>query len=304
MIEHMSRNRYTLIAATAAAAVALSACSGTGEAASPKPWPSAGTGGAVAAAPTSAAVNTPTYTWKNVDGQGQVTFDTGKPSTQYGSAEPGVSLLRGFDVGDIQACTIGPAVTAGFLTAGHCSTHGDSQAPRVAGVTQYAEISADGDKDLLGASTPVDGLDVAVVETSRVSREATRIADTWPVAGVLTASGVRQLVPLGSVVCFNGAVSGVRCGARVADEGDQLVYSAPSEHGDSGSPVFVVNEDGRAALIGILNAGDDAGADRKSTAVYLETALMASGTAVKLDPHTVPFDAPQPGLFSQRISTP
>ncbi|WP_052537978.1 trypsin-like peptidase domain-containing protein [Mycobacteroides abscessus] len=298
----MSTKRYALIAATAAAAVAVSACSPTAPA-EPKPWPNAGAGGAVAA-PTSATVKTPEFVWKNVDGQGHVEFDTGKPATQYGSAEPGVALLRGFDTGNIQACSIGPAVKSGFLTAGHCSTRGDSQAPRVAGVTQYAETSADGDKDLLGASTPVDGLDVAVIETSNVSPDATRIADTWPVAGVLTAPGVQQLVPVGSSVCFSGAVSGVRCGERVADEGGQLVYSAPSEHGDSGAPVFVVNEDGRAALIGILNAGDDTGADRKSTAVYLETALMASGTAVKLDPGTVPFDAPQPGLFSQRISTP
>lgn len=298
----MSRNRLALIAATAAAAVALSACTATSSG-EPKPWPNVGTGGAVASE-TSAMVKTPTYTWKNVDGQGHVEFDTGKPATQYGSAEPGVSLLRGFDTGSIQACSIGPAVKSGFLTAGHCSTRGDSQAPRVAGVTQYAETSADGDKDLLGASTPVDGLDIAVIETSNVSPDATRIADTWPVAGVLTAAGVQKLVPVGGFVCFNGAVSGVRCGTRVADEGEQLVYSAPSEHGDSGAPVFVVNEGGRAALIGILNAGDDTGADRKSTAVYLETALMATGTAVKLDPHAVPFDAPQPGLFSQRISTP
>lgn len=298
-----SRNRFALIAATAAAAVALSACTATSSG-EPKPWPSAGSGGAVAAS-TSATVNTPEFVWKNVDGQGHVEFDTGKPATQYGSAEPGVSLLRGFDVGDIQACTIGPAVKSGFLTAGHCSTRGDSQAPRVAGVTQYAETSADGDKDLLGASTPVDGLDIAVIETSNVPPGATMIADTWPIAGVLTAAGVRQLVPIGSVVCFNGAVSGVRCGERVADEGGQLVYSAPSEHGDSGAPVFVVDSTTHsAALIGILSEGDDVGADRKSTATYLDAALMATGTAVKLDPHTVPFDAPHPGLFSQRISTP
>lgn len=290
----MSRYHIALTTAAAAAAVALSACSAT----EAKPWPTAG---AAVAAPTRATLAPTTFTWQNVDGQGHVQFDTGKPPTQYGSAEPGVAALRGFDVGDVQACTLGPAVNDGFLTAGHCSTRGDSQAQRVAGVTQYAETSAGGDKDLLGASKPVNGLDTAVIETSRVSADATRIADTWPVAGVLTPSGVQQLVPIGSSVCFNGAVSGVRCGARVADESDQLVYSAPSERGDSGAPVFVVNEDGRAALIGILTQGDDAGADRKSTAVYLETALMASGTAAKLDPGTAALDTPQPGLFSQRI---
>lgn len=288
----MSKSRLALVAAAAAAAVALSACSTNAE---PKPWPTAG---AAAATSTETAAK-PAYTWENVTDQGRVQRDDPvKGGDQWNPVPiPGIKIgrLSATDPSGTAKCTLGPAVVAGFLTAGHCSDGKPTE--------QYAQVHPDGSAPLdLGASEPTAGIDAAVIRT-QVSADVTRIAGTWPVAGVLTSAGVRQLVPLGSFVCFNGAVSGVRCGARVADEGDQLVYGAPSEHGDSGAPVFVVNEDGRAALIGILSAGDDTGTDRKSTAVYLDTALMATGTAVRLDPHTTPFDAPLRGLFSQRIST-
>ncbi|RIS67526.1 hypothetical protein D2E70_16265 [Mycobacteroides abscessus] len=290
----MSTRKIALIAATAAAAVALSACSGTAPAA-PKPWPSAGN---VAAAPTSATVKTPTYTWQDVDGQGH---EGERDATQYRAQFgldplPGVEIIhaKGSDAGDTVPCTLGPAVATGYLTAGHCAQDYSAD--------QYLMGSPTGDPRLLGTATPVVAgpVDAAVIETSRVSAGATEIGGSWPVAGVLTAAGVQQLVPLGSYVCFDGAVSGVRCGARLADAGEMIQFASGAQHGDSGSPVFLVNGDGRAALVGIVTTSD---LSTVTTATYLETALMATGTAVRLDPHTTPFDAPQRGVFSQRIST-
>lgn len=293
----MSSKTFALIAATAAAAVVLSACSPTAPA-EPKPWPSAGNSGAVAA-PTSAVVSTPTYTWKNVDGQGH---EGERDATQYRAQFgldplPGVEIIhaKGSDAGDTVPCTLGPAVATGYLTAGHCAQDYSAD--------QYLMGSPTGDPRLLGTATPVVAgpVDAAVIETSRVSAGATQIGGSWPVAGVLTAAGVQQLVPLGSFVCFDGAVSGVRCGARLADAGEMIQFASGAQHGDSGSPVFLVNGDGRAALVGIVTTSD---LSTVTTATYLETALMATGTAVRLDPHTTPFDAPQRGVFSQRISTP
>lgn len=291
----MSSRKYTLAAAAALTAVAVSACSGTAPA-EPKPWPNEGV---IAAAPTSAAAAQPM--WQNVTGQGHEGERDATPyRARFGlDPLPGVEIIhaKGSDAGDTATCTLGPAVATGYLTAGHCAKGYSAD--------QYLLGSPTGDPRLLGTATPVVAgpVDAAMIETSQVSAGATRIGTVWPVAGVLTAAGVQQLVPLGSFVCFDGAVSGVRCGERVTDEGGQLVYSAPSEHGDSGAPVFVVDSTtNRAALIGMLSEGDDVGADRKSTATYLDAALMATGTAVKLDPHTTPFDAPQRGLYSQRIS--
>ncbi|MEX3656991.1 hypothetical protein ABFW09_30325 [Mycolicibacterium fortuitum] len=293
----MSSKTFALTTATAAAAVVLSACSGTAPA-EPKPWPNVGTGGAVASE-TSATVKTPEFVWKNVDGQGHVgERDATQYRAQFGlDPLPGVEIIhaKGSDAGDTVPCTLGPAVTTGYLTAGHCAQDYSAD--------QYLMGTATGDPRLLGTATPVVAgqVDAAVIETSRVSVGATQISGSWPVAGVLTSAGVQQLVPLGSYVCFDGAVSGVRCGARLADADEMIQFASGAKHGDSGSPVFLVNGDGRAALVGIVTTSD---LSAVTSATYLETALMATGTAVKLDPHTVPFDAPHPGLFSQRISTP
>ncbi|MGV0633859.1 hypothetical protein ABQE69_10785 [Mycolicibacillus trivialis] len=290
----MSTKRYALIAATAAAAVALSACTATSSG-EPKPWPNEGK---VAAAPTSATVSTPTYTWKNVDGQGH---EGERDATQYRAQFgldplPGVEIIhaKGSDAGDTVPCTLGPAVAAGYLTAGHCAQDYSAD--------QYLMGSPTGDPRLLGTATPVVAgpVDAAVIETSRVSAGATQIGGSWPVAGVLTAAGVQQLVPLGSYVCFDGAVSGVRCGARLADAGEMIQFASGAKHGDSGSPVFLVNGDGRAALVGIVTTSD---LSAITSATYLDAALMATGTAARLDPGTTPLDSAQPGLFSQRIST-
>lgn len=290
-----SRNRFTLIAATATAAVVLSACTGTAPA-EPKPWPNEGK---VAAAPTNAAVKTSTFVWENVDGQGH---EGERDATQYRAQFgldplPGVEIIhaKGSDAGDTVPCTLGPAVAAGYLTAGHCAQDYSAD--------QYLMGSPTGDPRLLGTATPVVAgpVDAAVIETSRVSAGATQIGGSWPVAGVLTAAGVQQLVPLGSYVCFDGAVSGVRCGARLADAGEMIQFASGAKHGDSGSPVFLVNGDGRAALVGIVTTSD---LSAITSATYLDAALMATGTAARLDPGTTPLDSAQPGLFSQRISTP
>lgn len=276
-------SRHVRIAAAVIAAAALSACSnGAGS----TPWPNS--------TPSPVAAETPV--WQDVTGQGKVQFDRGNPKSQYGDPAPGVSLLRGFDGVKPQLCSIGPAVVGGFLTAGHCSTHGDSTAPRVAGVEQFGETSADGDKVSLGTSTPApDVVDAAVIRTSAAAG-VTKIAGTWPVAGVLTPAGVERLVPEGTPVCFDGAASGVVCGERIVDRDGLAAFNAVSTDGDSGAPVFAVDSRGRAAVIGILKGGNAT----SSTATYIEGALVATGTAVQLDPKTTQLDG-DAGLYSPRF---
>lgn len=282
-ISVVNRRHATLIAAVIAAA-AVSACSSN---AAPAPWPDSTPSPVSASAPV----------WADVTGQGKVQFDRGNPKSQYGDPAPGVSLLRGFDGLKPQLCSIGPAVVGGFLTAGHCSTYGDSTAPRLAGVEQFGETSADGDKVSLGTSTPApDVVDAAVIRTSAAAGQ-TKIAGTWPVAGVLTPAGVERLVPKGAPVCFDGAASGVVCGERIADRGGLAAFNAVSIDGDSGAPVFAVDSQGRAAVIGILKGGNAT----SSTATYVEGALVATGTAVQLDPQTTQFDG-DAGLYSPRFS--
>ncbi|WP_131806634.1 chymotrypsin family serine protease [Mycobacteroides abscessus] len=274
--------RHAVLAAMVVAAAATSACSTN---AAPKPWAD------VTPSPVSADVPV----WADVTGQGVEAPRDAVDKAQFSATpKPGVKVLHDINQArDMDMCTIGPAVSGGYLTAGHCA--------KAYSPVQYLQTTPTGDPHFLGTASVPDGpVDAAVIRTGAGDAGATRIAGTWPVAGVLTQAGVQKLVPAGSMICIDGAVTGVKCGERVPDEGGQLVYRVPSAHGDSGAPVFVVDPTTRrAALVGILSEGDDTGTDRKSTAVYLESALLATGTAARLAPHVDAFDGPE---FSGRIA--
>lgn len=270
--------RHVGIAAAVAAAAVLSACS-NGAVSESRDWP------------TPSPVSAVAPVWQDVSGQGlEAPRDSTQYRAKYGSTPaPGIEIVHAKTQtpGDTVPCTLGPAVSSGYLTAGHCAKGFSPD--------QYLVGSPTGDLSLLGAAESVNGpVDTAVIETNR--GPVTRIAHTWPVAGVLTPSGVRDLVPIGSNVCFDGAVSGVVCGKRVADRSERVAFDGVSVEGDSGAPVFVVDPTTRrAALVGILKGGNDV----SSTAVYLEAALLATSTAARLDPTAEPFDGQG---FSQRIA--
>ncbi|WP_078315401.1 hypothetical protein [Mycobacterium sp. D16Q16] len=267
----MSRYHIALTTAAAAAAAALlSACSPT----EPKPWPSAGQ---AAAAPTSATVlpagspEKPAFTWQDVTGQGVEARRDSNPLTlaQYGAVPvPGIQVQHA-ENGEMHLCTIGPAVVPamsqqvrGFLTAGHC-------APAPGGVQQWLQHTPDGDPTPLAPATGSG--DTVAVWTAAVPTTATLIADTWPVAGVLTVAGVQQLVPEGAMVCVNGARTGVKCGPRGTDEDGMITYDVATLQGDSGAPVFVVDQQNRAVLVGIHQDGNGF----RGFASYLDPALRS-----------------------------
>ncbi|MGV7586362.1 hypothetical protein PJI74_01340 [Mycobacterium kansasii] len=280
--------RHAVLAAVVVAAAAVSACSNS---ATPKPWAD------VTPSPVGATVAAPQFVWQDVTGQGRTAPRDSNPKSlaQYGSTPvPGIQVQH-VEYGEMHVCTVGPAVVStsgqpGFLTAGHCSTV-------EGGPQQWMQPTPDGDPTPLATAT---GSGEAVpVWTAAVPASATRIADTWDVAGVLTAKGVAQLVPLGSTVCIDGAVSGVRCGKRVADEDGMVAYAIPTKKGDSGAPVFVVDSaTHRAALIGIHQAGDGT----RGGATLIDPALLATGAAAKFASGVDPFDAAQLDLFSLRFS--
>ncbi|MBF9519528.1 hypothetical protein [Mycobacteroides chelonae] len=278
----MSSRKYALVTAAAAAAVALSACSGTSSG-EPKPWPTAvGTGGVVAA-PTSATVRPTTFSWKDVTGQGVEAPRDSNPRTfaQYGSVPvPGIQVQHA-EGNEMHLCTIGPAVVPdmaqqerGFLTAGHCAPAG--------GVQQWLQHTPDGDPVPLAPATGAVNagpVDVAAIWTSTQPRAAVA---QWPVAGVLTQQAIRDL-PLGTPICVDGSRTGVVCGGLTSvNSGGLLRFDAPGKKGDSGGPVFVVDEKNRATLIGIIKGGAEDGSD--TTATYLDPALRALKAKALVDP--------------------
>jgi hypothetical protein len=148
--------------------------------------------------------------------------------------------------------------------------------------------SREQDQVPLGPSTKADddkqGNDSLLIQTSSVDPAAASIAGTWPVAGVLTAAAVKDL-PMGTLVCFDGAMSGVVCGplTDTADNG-QLRFAVTPIGGDSGAPVFLVDHDTKAAtLVGILKARITV--TKMATATYLDSALARIMTLALVDPH-------------------
>lgn len=301
IIEHVSTNRYALTTAAAAAAVALSACSGTGAA---KPWPNVGTGGAVAA-PTSATVKP---TWVTAPWTGKV--NANQAGDQYGATPvPGITIAQKQGEASPYRCTIGPAVRTGdagnaFITAGHCDKTPNSPlfvypSPDISGADaqelsgRYTRSEAQQTPDI-GTGLVSDS---ALVPVSTVASGATKIANRYAIAGVLTAAAVKQL-PSGTPVCFDGARSGVQCGALTnANDAGVVRFDADGREGDSGGPVFLLDQQNRSVLIGIVKGGLEDGSDTSAT--YLEPALMRLGAAVALDPAVEPFTGND---FSGRIS--
>lgn len=277
--------RHALVAGLAAAGLAGSACS-NGAASETRSWP------------TPSPVSADVPVWADVSGQGvEAPRDSTQYRAQYGSAPaPGIEIVhaKSSAPGDTVPCTLGPAVSSGYLTAGHCA--------KGATADQYLVGSPTGDLNLLGVANAVaDPVDAAVIRTSAAA--TTTIAGTWPVAGVLTRAGVRDLVKVGDLakpgdpVCFNGAVSGVRCGARMPDEDGMVQFGYQAQPGDSGSPVFVVDGKSRAVLIGIVKSAGGAATD----ATYLDDVLFATGTSARLAPRVEAFDGPAPGQVSPRF---
>lgn len=238
--------------------------------------------------------------WEDVTGQGAELPRDSVDGAQFSRLPvPGSAIWHAPDTGTtLSVCTAGPTAIgpngAAVLTAGHCGL-----GPRAG--QQYTLTAADGDTVPLGTATgAVDddrGVDSAIVSTPAAAAVPPLIADTWPVAGVLTVAGVEAL-PLGTPVCYAGAMSGVRCGPLTdTDDHGRLVFGTASEEGNSGSAVFLVSQ-GAAHLVAILEGGDAV----STQATYLAPALTRVAAAALVDSTAAAAVAGLPG-YSTRVTT-
>lgn len=272
-LEHVSTNRYALVAAVAIATAVTSACSDT----EAKPWPTAVAAEQAVAAPTSATVQPAASTWQNVT----VKMPTDGNGGQFGSAPyPGIALGQHQYSGRTKDCTAGPAVTdgsrTGFLTAAHCNeSPGENvfvfpQASDPLPVGSYPRTNPPGIGDI-----------TTIWPTVPPAVGVTRIAGRYPVAGVLTERAVKSL-PTGTPVCINGTRTGVHCGGLLST-GDDVRWAwtdTDDNGGDSGAAVFLVDATNNAVLIGVFH-GNTA---TVASASYLDTALRGLDAKVMLDP--------------------
>lgn len=287
MIERMSRRNGFAIAAVAAAAVALSACStATGGAPVADPGASSATvTGATAADPPAVVENN----WGSVPA---VQGEHDVRGYRFGVPATGIMLWQSGE-----GCTAGPVVAPaaasrqrGLLTAGHCDiTQGNPVTTYTAG-----DHSASAQAGTYTGTKRTDTLDATVVWGP--AAPAT-VGGQYRVAGVLTTDAVRELVGE-AVVCVDGAVLGLRCGDLVDADADLITARIPTDHGDSGAAMFLVNKATQAAtLIGIVK-GSSSGF---SYATYLDPTLRALGSKLVTDP-AVAVDVSKDRRYSDAVT--
>lgn len=166
---------------------------------------------------------------------------------------PGDQVLVVHDDASISTCTVGPYVSFdgkdgnrryGAVTAGHCGANGDIvfRETRDGGRERISAI--------YGAVNDQTTNDSALLPLDR--------AYVNP-GGPYTPTGVMLVQELASVayqgasmsLCAAGATTGTRCGPLVEVVGGRIHARFPSDHGDSGGPVWANTRNG-AEIVGIL----------------------------------------------------
>lgn len=272
---------YRLVCALAAAAAAVSACSTAVSGTPVSDTPNTPAAGAtVSVSPSGSATR-----WIDVTGQGVIIKDA--RGSQYGALPyPGSVITQRQADGSTKDCTLGPAVAdktsqrTGFIGAGHCDDSPGGQTFVFADSAGAEPIPVGVYTDAQDAPTPQGYSDSAVIWTKTVDPRVTLLAGTWPVEGVMSVSDVHKL-RAGTPICIDGAKSGVVCSPLIAVDNDYVRSVPITEHGDSGGPVFVVDErTRRATLIGIVS-GTENGQDEST---FLEPALTRLGAAALTAP--------------------
>jgi hypothetical protein len=172
-------------------------------------------------------------------------------------AQPGDEMGTNTPSGKIRVCTLGFLTmttdpTPAFLTAGHC-------APEV-GIPVFWNPDGIGARKVVGysrvvqfAGDEVGSTDIALIDVGLgvdFSKSAV-LNGGVSVSGVSTAADLERYNP---TLCKQGYVSGRTCGRIVKFIGsDKLTFETPSDHGDSGSPVYAVWPDGTFTAVGLLN---------------------------------------------------
>jgi len=184
-------------------------------------------------------------------------------SVGVASADPDVQpVLPGDEVfvvhedQTVSTCTVGPYVSYmgkdgdkrfGAVTAGHCGDNGDEV---------YRERDADGFREhistVFGAVNDKTNHDYALLPLDRSFINPSTGSPYTPqgiamVQELAAASLTGQEVS----ICAAGITTGVRCGPLVEVVGGRIHARFPSDHGDSGGPVWVNTAHG-TEVVGIL----------------------------------------------------
>ena len=168
-------------------------------------------------------------------------------------AGPGVLVYPGMEIRqDTNRCTLGfvDVATRTAYTAGHC---------RGSGAVTDKDGNAFGRQTTFRDDTP----NGAVVATDHMISdwEAIALAPDVQVNDILPGGRTLAFDPAvvprkGQPVCHFGVVTGESCGTveSVNNGWFTMGNGVVSQRGDSGGPVYVLTDDGRAVIVGMFNS--------------------------------------------------
>lgn len=168
-------------------------------------------------------------------------------------AAPGVLVYPGMEIRqDTNRCTLGfvDVATRTAYTAGHC---------------RGTDAVTDKDGNVFGRQTTFrdDTPNGAVVATDHMISdwEAIALAPDVQVNDILPGGRTLAFDPAvvprkGQPVCHFGVVTGESCGTVEAVNNGwfTMANGVVSQRGDSGGPVYVLADDGRAVIVGMFNS--------------------------------------------------
>jgi hypothetical protein len=168
-------------------------------------------------------------------------------------AVPGVLVYPGMEVRQgINVCTLGfvDIQTRTVFTAGHCRASG-AVADRDGNVIGHQALFRDNTPN--GTTVTTDHL-IADWETIQLAPEVA-VNDILPGGRALVVDPT-VLPQQGQQVCHFGVVTGESCGTvdAVNNGWFTMANGVVSQKGDSGGPVYVLTDDGRAVIVGMFNS--------------------------------------------------
>lgn len=166
---------------------------------------------------------------------------------------PGVPVYPGMEIHqDTNSCTLGyiDAVRRVAYTAGHCRGSG-TVTDRAGNVIGTQLMFRDNTPN--GSTVATDQV-IADWQTIQLAGEVA-MHNVLPTGQVLVQDPAVEPRP-GQPVCHFGVVTGESCGTVEAVNNGWFTMSngVISQKGDSGGPVYTVDADGRAVIIGMFNS--------------------------------------------------
>jgi hypothetical protein len=168
-------------------------------------------------------------------------------------ADPGAPVYPGMEIRqDSNRCTLGfvDLSTRTGYTAGHCRGSG-SVGDKDGNVIGHQTVFRDNTPN--GATVATDHL-ISDWEAIALAPDAA-INDVLPGGRALSSDPSVAPQP-GQQVCHYGVVTGESCGTvdAVNNGWFTMTNGVVSQKGDSGGPVYVLTDDGRAVIVGMFNS--------------------------------------------------